>query len=62
MTKENISKILAKIMESSYRKNEIYAKINRIMDKMETLLYTNTEEVLALRKEFDSIRKDIFGS
>lgn len=47
-------------MEASYRKNKIYQAINRVMDKMENLIDVDDEEKLALRIEFENIKKDIY--
>lgn len=63
MTKDidlELSKILAKIMENSYRKKEIEEIIYRIMEKFKKLVSSNKneEKVKNLRLKFEEIQRN----
>lgn len=63
MTKDidlELSKILAKIMENSYRKKEIEEIIYRIMEKFKKLVFSNKneEKVKNLRLKFEEIQRN----
>jgi hypothetical protein len=57
-----MTKILGKIMQSSYKKKEVNETINRILKKIEGKLSINYDEMIVkqLRKEFEEIRKNIY--
>ena len=57
-----LSKVLAKTMQSSYRRKEIEEAIARITDKMERVLTpTPDDKVRELRIQFEEIRKQFYG-
>lgn len=58
-----LSKILAKTMQSSYKRKEIEETMGRIMGKTEKalLLKYDEEKIRELRREFEDIRKAFYG-
>lgn len=58
-----LSKILAKTMQSSYKKSEIKNTITRIINKLERGVSEkcNQEKIIKLRSEVEEIRKKIYG-
>ena len=58
-----LSKILAKAMQCSFKKKEVQETIERIIDKMDKLISNDFDEskVRELRKEFEEIRKSFYG-
>lgn len=66
MSKENntnieLTKILGKVMQNSYKKKEIAEIIERIIEKIERRTdRNNEEEIRKLRMEFEEIRKDYY--
>lgn len=58
-----LSKILAKTMQCSYKKKEIEETILRIIEKADRLLLTRHDEsqVREMRREFEELRKGFYG-
>lgn len=58
-----LSKILAKTMQSSYKKKEIGEAISRIIEKVDRLLLTGHDEskLREMRREFEELRKSFYG-
>ena len=58
-----LSKILAKAMQSSYKKKEIEEAVARIMEKMDRALLSrnDAQKIRELRAQFELIRRDFFG-
>lgn len=58
-----MTKILAKIMQSSYKKKEISDTVDRILTKMEAKVFKQYDDstIRSLRLEFEEIRKDLYG-
>lgn len=58
-----LSKILAKIMQSSYKKKEVGECIDRIIKKLENKVINRYDDVAikSLRLEFEEIRKNLYG-
>lgn len=58
-----LSKILAKTMQNSYKKKEIQETVERIIEKTERLICKEDESgnVRKLRMELEEIRKEFFG-
>lgn len=65
MTKEEanleFSKILSKIMQSSYKRKEVATRIESIMEKMKYKEPNNTGDICTLRLELEKIRRDFYG-
>ncbi|KAI5148140.1 hypothetical protein ENBRE01_0128 [Enteropsectra breve] len=57
------SKILAKVMQSSYKNKEVAEIVDRIVAKTDRLVQSNydSEKVKDLRKEFEEIRQSFYG-
>ena len=62
-TETELTKILAKIMQSSYKKKEISETIDRILNKLENKVFNKYDDstIKSLRLEFEEIRKDLYG-
>lgn len=66
MEKENLNveltKILGKVMQNSYKKKEVSEIVDRIIAKIERRLTSNYNdaEIRALRIEFEEIRKSLY--
>lgn len=58
-----MTKVLAKIMQSSYKKKEISDTVDRIFTKLENKIFNKYDDttIKALRLEFEEIRKDLYG-
>ncbi|KAI5170346.1 hypothetical protein PAEPH01_1354 [Pancytospora epiphaga] len=58
-----LSKVLAKVMQSSYKKKEVRESVERVMEKVERfmLLQNDESKVRELRIEFEEIRKRFYG-
>lgn len=56
------SKILAKIMQNSYKRKEIEEIVDRIILKLNNTLFDSNDatNVMALRLEFEELRKEFF--
>ncbi|EOB13459.1 hypothetical protein NBO_73g0025 [Nosema bombycis CQ1] len=55
-----ITKILAKVMQSSFKRKELDEIVIRIVNKMEEVIKGNrSEEYEELKKEFKEIKKEI---
>lgn len=59
---KTIAKILAKTMESSYRKNELFKRMNTVVDKMEMVIgfEDNNESLVELRQTFEEIKRQFY--
>lgn len=53
-----LTKILAKVMQSSFRRKEMNDKMNAILDKIDSVLQSNdkNEDVEELKREFNEIK------
>lgn len=58
-----LSKILAKTMQSSYKKKEIHEVIIRIIDKFDGIIKRDGDDsqLKQMRKEFEEIRREYYG-
>ncbi|KAI4291973.1 hypothetical protein PAPHI01_1247 [Pancytospora philotis] len=58
-----LSKVLAKVMQNSFKRKEVTETVERIMGKMERVFasQTNEQTVRELRSEFEKIRKSFYG-
>lgn len=54
-----ITKILAKVMQSSYKRKELGEITKRIMKKVEGMIKVDTSEYEKLKSEYLEIRKEI---
>lgn len=57
-----LTKILGKVMQSSYKKKEIQEIIERISSRLENRMVAqyNDSEIKTLRVEFEEIRKTLY--
>lgn len=57
-----LTKILAKTMQSSYKKKEIHEILLRIIPKIDSIITVSndTEEFEILKKEFEILRREAF--
>ena len=58
-----LSKILAKTMQSSYRKKEIHEIMSRIIEKLDEIIRKDIDDtkLRQLRKEFEELRREYYG-
>ena len=58
-----LTKILAKIMQSSYKKSEINEMVEGIMKRVEKIATSTYDlgEIKSLRMEFEEIRREFYG-
>lgn len=58
MYENELSNILAKVMQASYRKKEINSKIDEILTKLEKIDNKDTQQAVIeeLRREFEEIK------
>lgn len=58
-----ISRILTKTMEASYRKKELFKKMNTIIDKIEIVIGMDKcdVDITNLKREFDEIKRQFYS-
>ncbi|KHN69359.1 hypothetical protein CWI42_080950 [Ordospora colligata] len=58
-----ITKILAKVMQCSYKKKQVNEIISRIMQKIETVinLHDNNQSIESLRSEFVTLKQEAYS-
>lgn len=61
-TDQIMTKILGKIMQSSYKKKEVAETVERIVRKMENKVLNRYDDsaIKSLRLEFEEIRKSLY--
>ncbi len=58
-----ITKILAKVMQCSYKKKQVNEIISRIMQKIETVinLHDSSQSIESLRSEFVTLKQEAYS-
>lgn len=62
-TEHELSKVLAKTMQCSFKRKEVEERIKRIIDKTERIIETKTDQetIRKLRREFEEVRMAYYG-